>query len=240
MSDSDSKGIVVYKVSDIIFSEPMIIGNAKDKVITEIANAWKKCTIIDNKGWLWVEKDKLNSILRTRKNSVNEIVMRIEDKYKWNDGKKVYIRGFVILSLIAKAMEEGGVGTKGTYLDVSMQYYDAINKSEKSKLLRLEYDKALVAERKSLKDKRKRKYKIKLDELTGEKLKKFSEFSHIRSVALYKEIADSIDNGLVVNKTTHEIITARGINNEEELKKLCQENNWNLGWYEKYKKNFEF
>ena len=80
MSNSDSKGIVVYKVSDIIFSEPIISGTAKDKVITEIANAWKRCTIIDNKGWLWVEKDKLNSILRTRKNSINDIEMRIDYK----------------------------------------------------------------------------------------------------------------------------------------------------------------
>ncbi len=59
-------------------------------------------------------------------------------------------------------------------------------------------------------------------------------------VFAYKDIADSIDNRLVVNKTTHEIIIARGINNEEELEKLCQEKNWNLGWYEKYKKNFKF
>lgn len=240
MNDNDSKNIVIYKVIDIIFNEPTVDSNAKGKVITEIANAWKRCTIIDNKGWLWVEKEKLNSILRTTKNNINVIVMGVEDKYKMNIGNKVYIRGFKILSLIAQAMEESGVGTKGEYLDVSMKYYEAINKSDKAKLLRLEYDKVLLTERKKLKEKRKRKYKIKNDELTGEKLKKFSEFSHIRSVALYKEISDSIENGLVVNKGTHEIITARGINNEEELKYLCEELNWNIGWYEEYRKVFKF
>ena len=40
--------------------------NAKRKVVTEISNAWKDATCIDNKGWLWVRKDKLHSILRTK------------------------------------------------------------------------------------------------------------------------------------------------------------------------------
>ena len=74
---------------------------------------------------------------------------------------------------------------------------------------------------------------IKNDELTNEPLKvRSAEFSHIRSVAMYKFISDSIDNGLIVNKETHKIITAEGVNDENELLNLCQNRNWSVDWYD--------
>ena len=39
-------------------------------------------------------------------------------------------------------------------------------------------------------------------------------------------------NGLIVNKDTHFIITQEGVNDEEELYKLCYEKGWNTDWYE--------
>lgn len=236
MEGKGNKNLIVYGSDNFTFLEPIISNEmAKKKVITEISNAWKDCINVDDKGWLWVEQERLHSILRTSKANVNHIVMKIEDRYKMVNGNKTYIRGFQVLALIAQQSEENGTGTKGLYLDVSKQYYDAVNSCDKVKLLRLEYDKALSATRKSLKSKRKSKYKIKVDELTGEKLRWHSEFSHIRSVALYGQLADSIDNGLVVNKETHALITAEGINDEEELKDICEREGWSLLWYPKYK-----
>lgn len=236
MAEKESKKLIVYGSDNFTFLEPKIKSDmAKKKVITEISNAWKNCITLDEKGWLWVEKEKLHSILRTNRANVNHILMRIEDKYKMISGNKTYIRGFQILALIAQQSEENATGTKSVYLDVSKQYYDAINSCDKVKLLRLEYDKVLSATRKTLKKKRKSRYKIKEDELTGEKLRYHSEFSHIRSVALYGQLADSIENGLIVNRETHALITAEGINNEEELKLLCEEKRWSLQWYDKYK-----
>lgn len=160
--------------------------------------------------------------------------MEIPDEYKTNFNNSTYIRGYKILEMIAKDIEENGVGKKGVYLDTSKKYYDSINASDKAKLIRLDYDLTLKEQKKRLKKRRIKKYKIEKDELTREELRSGHEFSHIRSCAMYKHISDHIDNGLIVNKETHKLITERGINDEEGLRELCKEQNWNLDWYERY------
>ena len=51
---------------------------------------------------------------------------------------------------------------------------------------------------------------------------------------MYKHLSDQIENGLIVNKETHKIITERGINEENELKLLCEEMGWDTNWYDDY------
>ena len=228
-----------YSVKDLTFIEPIADKKAKSKVVKEISNAWKDATVIDSKGWLWVRQDKLHSILRIRKNNVGYILMQIPDEFKISIANSTYIRGYKVLEVIAKSIEEDGVGTKGIYLETSRKYYDSINLCDKVKLLRLEYDSGLKEQRKKLKKKRIKKYDIKLDELTNEVLRRGCEFSHIRSVTMYKYISDNIDNGLIVNKETHNLITSRGVNDEDELRDLCEEQNWNIDWYDKYIGNLE-
>lgn len=164
--------------------------------------------------------------------------MQIPDESKATFGNETYVRGYEVLKLIAKCLEENGTGTKGIYLETSKQYYDSITTCDKAKLLRLEYENQLKNQRKLLKKKRINAHNIKNDELTKEPLiVRSSEFSHIRSVAMYKFISDSIDNGLIVNKETHNIITAQGINDESELLNLCTEMNWAIDWYNVYMQN---
>ncbi len=78
---------------------------------------------------------------------------------------------------------------------------------------------------------------LQYDELTGEILEYQScEFSHIRSVSLFPQFASLIENGLIVNKKTHEEITKYNINDEHELYNLCELKGWSLEWYEGYLK----
>lgn len=213
--------------------EPVVNENAKSKVVKEISNAWKNTSMIDYKGWVWVKKDKLHSILRTTKSNIDYIFMQIPDQHKANFGNETYVRGYEVLKLIAKSLEENGTGTKGIYLETSKQYYDSIRSCDKAKLLRIEYENQLKSQRRLLKKKRIKAYNIKNDELTKEPLNtRSAEFSHIRSVSMYKFISDSIDNGLVVNKETHNIITSHGINDENELLDLCKDMNWEINWYD--------
>lgn len=235
-----NKLIIKFLGKDLTFNEPKVDERAYKGAVTQIKNAWKDSISVDEKGWLWVSEDKIHSILRTTKANGKFKLAQIEDKYKLQVNSKTYIRGFKVLSLIAQEIEESAVGTKEMYLNLSQSYYSEINMSDQVRLLRLEYDKNLSDQRKKLKNKRKRKYKIKLDELTGEPLdRKGSEFSHIRSFSQFKEIGDSIENGLLVNKGTHEIITARGVNTEDELYTLCEEMGWKIDWYDTFKANFE-
>ena len=67
---------------------------------------------------------------------------------------------------------------------------------------------------------------------------KNSDFSHIRSFSLYPHLADNIKNGLIVNKSTHKIITEENINDEDELYALCEKKGWTTNWYDKFQESF--
>ncbi len=220
------------------YQEPQLSDKVTKKVKTEIANAWRDSILIDSKGWIWVKKDKLHSILRTSVPNANFIALNIEDEYKRTYDGVIYIRGFKVMEQIIKAQEENGAGTRGVNLEASKQYYEQIHQCDTVKMLRLDYDNQLKIDRSKLKKKRRSTYKITCDELTGQKLKWGYEFSHIRSYSMFREIANNIDNGLLVNKEVHRQITEYGINNEEELLAFCEENGYKTDWYLKYKKLF--
>lgn len=57
-------------------------------------------------------KEKLHSILRTTKDNINFIVMKMPDEYKRTYDGKLYIRGFKVMEQIIKSEEENGTGTK--------------------------------------------------------------------------------------------------------------------------------
>lgn len=217
----------------------MLEDQISQKVKSELQRAWRDSILIDEKGWMWVKKNKLHSILRTNKPNAQFLVMKLPDEFKCTFNGELYIRGYKVLELLAKTIEENGAGKKGLNLEASKQFYDAINTCESVKLQRLQYDYTLNEARKKLKKKRRTKYKITHDELTGEALViRSCEFSHIRSQAIYREISDHIENGLIVNKETHRLITERGINDENELLALCKEQGWKTDWYELYIQKF--
>ncbi|HAX72391.1 MAG TPA: hypothetical protein DCY20_02575 [Firmicutes bacterium] len=207
------------------------------KVKKEVTNAYLNGTLVDHKGFVWVRRDKLHSILRTTKVNANYYWVNIESKYKINFNNIDYVRGFKVVELLARRIEEDGVGKKGANLEASKFMYDQINTCEVVKLLRLEYNLSVKEERRTLKQRRIRLYKIEADELTGELLiKKSAEFSHIRSASIYRDRCTDIENGLIVNYETHRIITSHEINHEEQLLSLCKEQGWKTDWYDEYKK----
>jgi len=207
--------------------------------VTAIKNAWENSTSLDNTGQLWIDTDNLHTILRTSKGNARYIAASISEDSKISYKKKVFVRGYEIIKLLDKLIQESGPSTKNDYLRYSEKYYAALRDSDKGKLLRANAEKALLEAKKTLKKRRIKTYKIKFDELTGLALDtKNSDFSHIRSFSLFPGLADNINNGLIVNKNTHKIITEKNINDEEELYDLCIEMNWQTSWYDEFKENF--
>ncbi|MNR27656.1 hypothetical protein D3C85_1449370 [compost metagenome] len=119
------------------------------------------------------------------------------------------------------------------YIRYSELFYKAIRDCSRARELRAEFYEHLNRSIGRLKQQR---LGVScLDELTGEFLDIPScEFSHIRSVSLYPELAGLVENGLLVNKATHREITRNSINDERELLQLCQLNGWNTNWYNNY------
>ena len=236
----NNKQIVPYShpVKDINYKSPKEPDNATKKVITELKNSWNNCGFVDDRGQIWIELTKLHSILRTNKSNANYYAAEIKEENKQCINNKTYILGYDVLRLMDKLIqEENPFSTKAMYLKYSEMIYYSIRECAEAKELRGAYQNLLKENRKKLKNARIKKYKIEIDELTGQPLKKIkSDFSHIRSFAIFKYIGDKIENGLIVNHSTHLEITKAGINDEEELLEFCKEKSWKTDWYDKYKK----
>jgi hypothetical protein len=206
------------------------------RTFKSIHNAWTENAGIDKTGAVWLPMSNLHTVLRTKKHIAKYMAEnRISPEAKTVEDGRIYIKGTAIISLIDDAIQQASDQKKEHYARYSESMYRAIRDHDKSKIKRVEWNERLGNFRSSLKRTRIAKHSIGADELTGEALhEKESHFSHIRSVRVYKELADKVWNGLVVNKKTHKIITQNDVNDEKELLNVCRENGWQTGWYEDF------
>lgn len=234
----DNKSLIIVKsyIKEINYKNPERAEELNQKTVKSIKNAFNKA-ILDKRGWIWIEEESIHSLLRVKtKADARYYMERVASEYKRSINGKEYIRGFVFIAIINKFIEEKG---SNRYLPLVNEYYNCINASNDVIVTKMEYDSIIKAQRRKLKSKRIKKYNIKVDELTGNNIDiRTCEFSHIRSVSMYQEYSDNIENGLIVNKETHNEITMNVINDEDQLYDFCIKKGWALGWYDKYKKIF--
>lgn len=219
--------------NNIPYTTPTLPSRLYGRTLTSITNALNAEAYLDEQGYLWLAKDKLHSILRTTKANANNIFDSFEDvrsiENHW------FVRAHEVMGLISKEIEEADTLKKGEYLSFSEQCLIAIRDSDRALVKRARFIEDWKEEKKKLKKNRIKQYGIEIDELTGEPLKKRSaEFSHIRSSSRYKALSLEIENGLIVNQSTHKKITENKICNEEELLFLCEEEGWDTSWYDDF------
>ncbi len=208
-------------------------GELNNNWATAIQNAWINGAKLDGHGVIWISSKYLHTLLRVNKNLVKYYLAMI------NKSDSEYITGTEFISLLSNIFDTATTFRKRDYIRYSEKLYILIRDSDKAEVMRARYNEDLIKKRNKLKGQRIKKYSIKFDELTGSNLKiRTAEFSHIRSVTLYPDLQLELDNGLIINRNTHEIITEQGIQNEEELYELCEKKKWNTNWYEFYKKTF--
>ncbi|MBQ6819948.1 MAG: hypothetical protein IJO26_01460 [Clostridium sp.] len=234
-----NNNLIVYNkyLKDIKYNLPENSKSMHKGTITSIKNAIGD-GIVDSKGIIWFDSTKIHTILRVKtKNDAAYLLETIDSRNKASFNNKIYVRWSSLISIIAKRMEDK---PKNKYLDLVFKALGEINSSDYIKILQIAAEDEKKENIKKLKKKRIKEFKIIKDELNNEVLdKKTAEFSHIRSVAFFSEVADKIWNGLIVNKDTHDIITKNNINDEEELYSLCIDMGWNLDWYNNYKEIIE-
>lgn len=236
MAKSPKYELMPFKCAskDLNIEEPEVSKSLSRRTVKAISNAWLQTSFIDDKGNIWVCESDLHTILRTTKGNAKYYAQLIDEcDKKYVD--QSYIRGYAINKLLNQLYEDKGAGKTGEYLKLSSQYYGQILQSDSAQVIRQQYLESLATMKRSLKKKRIKKYALKYDELTGEILNlKTCEFSHIRSCAIYPQYSDNIENGLIVNKDTHQLITHHEINDEDQLLQLCSIKKWNLDWYERF------
>ena len=235
--------ISIYKnANDFVFITPKYDEEKYNvKVINEIINAWKNGGNLDSYGRVWVDTYYLPRILRTNNTNAKYLLGGISDRLKMVYDGREYVKGTEIGRLIDMGIQSADEISKEDNLRYSRDVYNSIVDSDTAQLLRARNMEQMKKEKKKLKKKRINEYNIEKDELTNEQLDiKTCQFSHIRSWSLYPELAINIDNGHIVNETTHDIITKYGINDEDELLALCIEMGWNTEWYQNYKNMLEY
>lgn len=210
-------------------------------IITQIKNAWNNSCVLDKYGNIWISETDLHTILRTTKDNAKYYIQQISTQNRFKDSSNdiIYIRGCEIILLIDNRLQRAGAIRKENNLRLSYSFYESIRDSKTARLLRAEYYESIRSCIKNLKKSRIKQFGIKFDELTNMPLvERTCEFSHVRSCSIYPYHMDNIMNGHIVNKETHDIITANSINDENELYSLCDSLNWNISWYKKYVEHF--
>ncbi|MGL4991486.1 MAG: hypothetical protein ACRCYE_14570 [Sarcina sp.] len=227
--------LFICKGSDLNYSVPNLFNGGSKRTFTQIRNACNE-VLGDKFGNVYIKTSYLDVILRTKKFVVNEILFNMPDDEKVYCDGETYVKYGHIMKLISERLQCVGSSKTREYLLLVEEFLLNIRDSEKLLTFRNQIESDYKSEINRLKGKRKRKYNLIYDELTGEKLRWGSQFSHIRAKSAYPAVALNIENGLIVNKEIHAEITKRGIANEEDLLVLCKKNRWNTSWYKTFKR----
>lgn len=225
--------IFQYDMSTISFNKPEAFEGADKRTIKSITNACEK-SFGDKNTVIYFDSSYVHRILRTKDYIAREEIFNLDDDEKINWENKTYVSLGAVMKLVNKKLSSIGTGKTRDYLTFVEQYLISMRDNDKFINMRTKLEKDWQDEVNKLKNQRKRKYKIEYDELTGEPLKKNCQFSHIRSKAMYKNVSLDINNGLIVNAETHNIITAKKVTNEDELLSLCKDKGWETSWYNEY------
>lgn len=214
-----------------------------------IFNAWVSASVIDQRGAVWVKASKLHTILRTKKDKARHLLGAASKRDKvqiaktsWLGNQKVaetFVRSTKVCEWVNQSIQSPVASRTADYLRYSEAVYRKVRDCKEAKLLRAEFRQQLASTQKSLKKKRVKRLKLKLDELTGSPLERNANFAHIRAASVYFEMADKDWNGVVVNAETHSVLTKEGILDEGELLQICAKKQWKTGWHDTFKRELK-
>ena len=205
------------------------------KTAKSIYNAWIETAMIDNYGAVWILPSRMAEILRTSKGCAKYVIQKMSDNHKKGAAEGTYLRYSEVNKILNNTIMAAGSIKREQYAEYSESIGKSIRDSPTAKHQRATFYESLAGIKKQLKAKRINSLKIFKDELTRQPLLNCSQFSHIRSCAVYPYTSSNVWNGLIVNKNTHKIITDSHVNDEDELRELCRDNKWNIGWYLEFK-----
>ncbi len=213
---------------------PELPSNLDLATAKSIYNAWMETAIIDNYGMVWILSNRLSEILRTSKPNARYIVDKIADRYKSRGVAGTYLNYVEVNKQLSKIITSAGSIKRENYAGFSESIGLAIRDSAIARWQRAETYASLNAAKRRLEKQRVKWLQIGHDELTGVPLLPSSQFSHIRSCAIYPQFSVCLWNGLVINQHIHQIITDAYVNDEDELYDLCRKQEWSTKWYDDY------
>jgi hypothetical protein len=210
--------------------------NLNSRTLKQIINAWHNHAVVDNLGYIWLEIEGANCVLRIVKRKKTRYVIDnfVSEYDKRVINGKTYIRGTALGKMIDENVQGARTSKKRKYSKFSRDLYQVIVDHEVCENIRHYAHEVKTSELRKMKSKRVNflvgsEYEGK-DELTLKPLASHAHFSHIRSASLFPELALAVWNGLLVNQDTHDIITRKNIQDEKQLYGLCKEKKWSIKW----------
>ncbi|HCE2445474.1 TPA: hypothetical protein NGU01_002478 [Vibrio parahaemolyticus] len=203
-------------------------------------NAWTNGALVDGTGKVWINEDYLSQIWRTDKATASYFVDGISSSDKANFNGSMCINYSAVIYRLLEIIDSPISNQRRSYLRLSENIGRAVRDSDAAEVYRLKYNEYIAGVKRELKNTKIKQYSIQVDELTGAPLiKSTAEFHHIRRQSIYPDLISMIWNGLVINKTTHDLITGQNITDEYDLRDLCIDMNWNISWFKQYQMSLD-
>ena len=198
-------------------------------------NAWQYGTLVDGAGAVWINAEQLAAIWRTDKATADYFVDGILMKDKANFGDGLCVKYSAVIYRLNEFMLGPIDHKRREYLRVSDQMGRSARDSDPAEVIRLRHSELISGAVRELKKKRMSVYGIMCDELTRQPLGfRTAEFHHIRRQSISIDLISMVWNGLIVDRSTHDIITQRGICDEHQLLALCHAMEWDTAWFYTY------
>ncbi|QUM78070.1 hypothetical protein HWV00_18655 [Moritella sp. 24] len=203
-------------------------------------NSWTSASLVDGIGQVWVVTEHLPSIWRTDAGTASYFVGGIGSHDKANFNGQDCVRYSSVIYRLNEILQSPISHKRREYLRFSEELGQSVRDSDSVEVIRLRYREFIEETKKELKKRRIKQFRVSHDELTDDPLfHRSSEFHHIRRQSAYPDLISMIWNGLMINKTTHDIITAKNCSDEYDLLELCEDKGWATSWFNNYQNDLE-
>jgi len=199
-------------------------------------NAWQSGTLTDATGQIWIDEKHLSDIWRTDHGTAAFFVGGIIPHDRANFSGRQCVKYSAVVYRLNEILQGPTTNKRREYLRLSEIIGLHARDASQAEVLRLQNSESVNDAKRRLKGDRIRAYSIQLDELTGQLLELSTcEFHHVRRQSGHSDLIGMIWNGLIINKSTHSLITSKHISDEHQLYELCILMSWLTDWYERYK-----
>lgn len=226
--------------NQVISFNDALLQQLSNSHINGIKNAFNSGIMVLNNGLLYVKVSQLRNLLRTANGAHNSMWQDgmfgyVSPSRPFEVGNEICISGPDFCALL-DARISSTIGKQNIYLKYVRSIYQNITSAAFVQELRTAFLIDVDQQRPYLKAGRISKYGIASCEFTGETINDANafEFAHIMSVSTHLFYAKNIDNGVIIKKELHRMLTRLNIHSFAGMLEFCEERKFSTRWAEDF------
>lgn len=238
----------VYSISDLNINidknkvgiSDFIIDRLYARTLNGIISALNSGVIVNSNGAIFINVSVLHTLLRTNPGAANTIWQDgIPGYVSGVDGRtiegSIYISGSDFVGLL-DARRQTSIGQSKLYLQFIQAAYNTISDHPQLIDVRTAFIKTIDKMRSTLKSRKIKEKNITCCEFTGFKFTNVNqvEFAHVNSIITDPENALNTNNGVIIMKQIHAVLTKLQIQTFSGMYIFCQQNNFFTDWAEAF------